>query len=523
MIKTVIVDDERVGLHAMGQYIKNSRRDLEIVGLFENIQDTIRFLEDHSVDLVITDIRMSCGSGIDLARYIQAHYPDIKIAFISAHRDFEYAQQAVNLNVKHYLSKPIDIGELSAMLDKLVAMIHEEREKAINEESKIKRYDSLLLWAKTDLYADILSGLLTDEQEIRSYAENIDLSEQEMNACHSVVVMRCEKITAFPRGWREYYHFMANLMREFKCIEDYVFVIKRENEITMVVRFRPDLNPAAAKARLDHDCREVQKNCEETFSIRLFFNIMYLCDSLFTLQEYKNAVNDLQLFRMKFQELSSAIFSGNSHKVNEIFESIDRYVHTLDLKRAKQLFVEMFTNLKKSFELSGVHGGSAFDDASLLASADLEELSEAASALLAQIQDFQRASALGLEVLTIQKAKEFVQNHYMHDIMLEDVANHVNLSSFYFSKFFKSKTGGSLTDYIISVRMKAATELFKIGRYKIYEISEMCGYQSRKYFSHAFKQYTGYTPSEYQRILNLNVRGTDDEDAEMGAPVHPHL
>ncbi|MGN1059327.1 MAG: helix-turn-helix domain-containing protein, partial [Clostridia bacterium] len=154
-----------------------------------------------------------------------------------------------------------------------------------------------------------------------------------------------------------------------------------------------------------------------------------------------------------------------------------------------------------------------FDDASLRDSANQEELSAAASALLAQIQDFQRTSALGLESLTIQKAKEFVQKHYMHDIMLEDVANHVNLSSFYFSKFFKTKTGSSLTDYIISVRMKAATELFKSGQYKIYEISEMCGYQSRKYFSHAFKQYTGYTPSEYQRMLNLNTRGSGDEDA----------
>lgn len=513
MIKIVIVDDERVSLRAMGQYIKRSRNDSEVVGLFENIQDTMRFLEENSADLVITDIRMPSGSGIDLARYIQAHYPEIKIAFISAHRDFEYAQQAINLNVKHYLSKPIDVGELSAMLDKLIAMIHEERQKTISEKSKFKRYENLLLWAKTDLYADILSGLLTDEQKIRSYAENIELTGREMNACHGVVVMRCEKITAFPRGWGEYYHFIANLMREFKCIEDYVFVIKRENEITMVIRFRPELDLASAKARMAHDCSEVQKNCAETFSVRLIFDTTYICGSIYELRDYKNAVNHLQLFRMKFQELSSAVFSGNSRKVSEIFESIDSYVHTLDLERAKQIFTEMFANIKESFELSGIESSNCFDDASLRNSANQEELSAAASALLAQIQDFQRTSALGLESLTIQKAKEFVQKHYMHDIMLEDVANHVNLSSFYFSKFFKTKTGSSLTDYIISVRMKVATELFKSGQYKIYEISEMCGYQSRKYFSHAFKQYTGYTPSEYQRMLNLNTRGSGDEDA----------
>ena len=90
----------------------------------------------------------------------------------------------------------------------------------------------------------------------------------------------------------------------------------------------------------------------------------------------------------------------------------------------------------------------------------------------------------------------------MHDVTLEDVANHVNLSSFYFSKFFKSETGKTLTEYITSVRITKAIEMFKTRKYKLYEISEMCGYKSRKYFSHAFKQYTGYTPSEYQRIMS---------------------
>ncbi len=513
MIKIIIVDDEKVSLRAMGQYITHSRRDVEVVGLFENMQDAIDFLSSHSVDLVISDIRMPAASGIDLARYIQAHYPEIKMVFISAYRDFEYAQQAISLNVKDYLSKPVDISELSAMLERMVTLIESEQQTRLREKTKVMRYDNLLSWAKTDMYADILSGLLTVEQEIKNHAENIELSDIEMNACHGVVVTRCEKITDFPKGWNEYYHFVANLMREFKCIDDYVFVIKHENEITMVIRFKPELSLESAKVRLEHDCALVQKNCAEVFSVRLLFNTSYLCSSLYELRGYQNAWNNLQLFKMKFQELSSSIFSGNTEKVNEIFESISSYTHTLEPESAKDVFVEMITNIKESFELSGIENGSLFEVEPLLACSDKSELSATAASMLSKIQSFQRASALGLESLTIQKAKEFVKANYMHDIMLEDVANHVNLSNFYFSKFFKTKTGISLTDYIISVRMKAAIELFKSGQYKIYEISEMCGYKSRKYFSHAFKQYTGYTPSEYQRMLNLLPGGFHNDDA----------
>ena len=104
------------------------------------------------------------------------------------------------------------------------------------------------------------------------------------------------------------------------------------------------------------------------------------------------------------------------------------------------------------------------------------------------------------EELAIQRAIEYINKNYMQPISLSDVAKKVYFSEFYFSKLFKKKTHKSFTDYLVQVRMEKALELLKSRKYKVYEISKLVGYESN-YFVKVFRNYTGYTPSEYFRNL----------------------
>ena len=275
MVKIIIVDDESASLKTMGRVISGIRKDVEIAGLFNNINLAMDFLRENFVDIILSDIKMPGGGGIELARFVQENYPEIKMVFFSAYNDFEYAQQAINLNVKHYLSKPINIEELNDTLNNLIELINKEnriREEAIIKERK---YNELLLMAKKE-------------------------------------------------------------------------------------------------------------------------------------------------------------------------HIIDEFEQTTD-------------------------------------------------------SDAKNTEADSLQ--TIDVIKKFIDKNYMYDILLEDIAKSVNLSSSYTSKLFKAKTGQGLSDYLIKVRINKAIALMKTKKYKIFQISEMCGYTSRKYFSHAFKQHTGLSPSEYLRKL----------------------
>lgn len=99
--------------------------------------------------------------------------------------------------------------------------------------------------------------------------------------------------------------------------------------------------------------------------------------------------------------------------------------------------------------------------------------------------------------LIISKALKFINEHYMENIYITDVANHVYLNEDYFGKLFKRNLNISFSDYITRVRIEKAIKLLETGKYKIYQIGEKVGYKSSNYFITAFKTYTGFTPKEY--------------------------
>ena len=97
----------------------------------------------------------------------------------------------------------------------------------------------------------------------------------------------------------------------------------------------------------------------------------------------------------------------------------------------------------------------------------------------------------------ITKAKKYIMEHYLREIGLNEVASELNISPGYFSTIFKQYTGTCFTDYVTEIKIDQAKKLLRESEHKIYEISEMLGYQNAYYFSKVFKKVTGMTPSEF--------------------------
>lgn len=102
--------------------------------------------------------------------------------------------------------------------------------------------------------------------------------------------------------------------------------------------------------------------------------------------------------------------------------------------------------------------------------------------------------------ILIQKAKAYIQANFARDLTREEVADAVFLSPAYFSRFFKQKTGMNFIDYLTNVRMQKAAEMLATN-VRISEISKKLGYQSRNRFFINFKQFSGYSPTEYRRQI----------------------
>ena len=119
MFKLILIDDERFTLDILSQLIEWPQYGFELSGTFTDPYKALDFIKREHIDAVITDISMPKMSGIELTREIRKINSDIKIVYLTAYSEFEYAQKAIEFNVSSYILKPLDADVLSDTLKKL--------------------------------------------------------------------------------------------------------------------------------------------------------------------------------------------------------------------------------------------------------------------------------------------------------------------------------------------------------------------------------------------------------------------
>lgn len=100
---------------------------------------------------------------------------------------------------------------------------------------------------------------------------------------------------------------------------------------------------------------------------------------------------------------------------------------------------------------------------------------------------------------------DYVQNAYMEPITVASIAEMMALDRSYLSRIFKKKTGQTLQNYIHEVRVQEAKRLL-MENYNVTEVANMCGFRDAFVFSKLFTQLTGMSPTEWMRIVSLNMR-----------------
>ena len=99
----------------------------------------------------------------------------------------------------------------------------------------------------------------------------------------------------------------------------------------------------------------------------------------------------------------------------------------------------------------------------------------------------------------IQSTVDFIENNYMNEITVEDMALHLNLNRSYFSKIFKSSTHKSPQEFLIQYRINKACELLRNTHTSITQIAHLIGYNNPFHFTRAFKNIMGIAPMEWRK------------------------
>jgi len=98
----------------------------------------------------------------------------------------------------------------------------------------------------------------------------------------------------------------------------------------------------------------------------------------------------------------------------------------------------------------------------------------------------------------VLKVKDFINTHINDELRLEQLANLVSMTPTAFSRFFKLRTGKTLSEYIVDIRLGHAARLLLDTSDSVSEICWDCGFNTLSNFNRLFRKRKGCSPTEFR-------------------------
>jgi DNA-binding NarL/FixJ family response regulator len=179
LVKILLVDDHEIVRRGIRGLLEG-QEDLTVVGEAANAAEAVRRTGFDSPDLVIMDVRLPDGSGVEACRDIRSGFPDVKVLMLTSYADEEALMSAILAGASGYLLKRIDSTELIDSVRKVG-----RGESLLDPEMVTKLFSRLRGGAPSD---PLLSKLSEQERKIldliaagrtnRQIAEDMFLAEK---------------------------------------------------------------------------------------------------------------------------------------------------------------------------------------------------------------------------------------------------------------------------------------------------------------------------------------------------------
>ena len=104
----------------------------------------------------------------------------------------------------------------------------------------------------------------------------------------------------------------------------------------------------------------------------------------------------------------------------------------------------------------------------------------------------------------VQKVEEYIDNNYSSEIRLQTLSDMVGMTPTAFSRFFKLRTGKTISDYIIDIRLGVASRKLVDSTMSVAEICYACGFNNVSNFNRIFKRKKGCSPKLFRENYRKN-------------------
>ena len=126
-MNVILVDDEEVAVNALKRRVDWKKYGIDEVYIAYSMQEAQSVFGEKVVDIMISDIEMPQGNGLDLFEWVKSYYPAVECIYVTCHPEFDYMRRALRLGSADYVLKPVDYEELDGILHQVAERVRRQR------------------------------------------------------------------------------------------------------------------------------------------------------------------------------------------------------------------------------------------------------------------------------------------------------------------------------------------------------------------------------------------------------------
>lgn len=515
----LIVDDEVLETEYLLTLLQRSDFAFSNVSIAFSMEMAQGVLKNQPVDVMLCDIEMPRGSGLDLLQWVRKENIPVEVVITTCHPEFAYAQQAMAFASVDYLLKPISLDQLNQGLSRAVEALQKNRAAQHYLRSETKMRDMLFL--------DLMQGGLPVQKEALAaqMAElGLDYSPEEkmVPLYFRLDRTRCAAQTGGDFAQKTVLlNIVQDILFDFQVVpwsffpeEDAFFTAFRLSDLRGTLgsfcqnRLKKLMNSSWELLLLPMACFVGKLtafiNLPECFqalqeSSRSFFAcIGEVCQPSVIppqgsiLSELHSADWVLMLEHGQFKrirrEIEDYLAELESRRIvyaDEVFAFSQQLTRAV-LRCLQEMQIDADEVLTKAQQQELMMRGKFF----------LEDFTESARRLLDRLErELERYQG---ESQITRRIAAYIESHVEEDLDRGSLARQFGLSPEHLSRLFHQNMGVSLVSFITKTKLEFCRRMFDTTDCSVRQASERVGYTNFSYFSKLFRSVYGCTPQQYQ-------------------------
>ncbi|SHL26182.1 two-component system, response regulator YesN [Anaerocolumna jejuensis DSM 15929] len=525
-MKVLVVDDNRYIVRGLAHSSIWKEIGIKDVYTAYSRSQALEILEKEEVTILLCDIEMPGGSGLELVKEAREKAWRGQVIFLTSYAEFSYAQEAIRLGSIDYLLKPVEAHTLKkAVIQAIKLCEYEESQQKLRE--KRLTYEKKIQSLKEYFWRELIEEVLPAQEVVllkEAAGFGVDCGEDTVFLPILIKVDAEEYNTADKFN---YSFVIRNIMEE--CLggecASIETIIKNDKKMWLVIIRTHDKKEASLEF-IYQKCMECMQFIRDFLK---YDNVIYIGSSC-RLYQVPDKVKELEIMNQDYVGKYNVVLRKEDIYVKKVEYQL-KQIQDWEIMLRERSREKLKESIRFFLQNAMLHKEINYNfliclrmDIQQMAYAILKEKNIAVNMFLVNnenqllfnkasdsVEDMQKylfflidesCRQMGLVEQSrtlMDKLLEYIDKNIDQTITREELSSQFFLSSDYISRLFRKKKGISLGEYIQKRKIEKAQMMLTSTELSISDIAVRVGFVNFSYFSKIFKRITGVTPAIYRK------------------------